>query len=206
MREGANVTDVVALAPDYLGFIFFEKSPRHAEGIVTKEILAGVPKNIQKVGVFVNERPEKVMAILSQYGLDMAQLHGDESPEDCLQLKSKGIRIAKAFAVGTSFDFSQIAPYEKAADFFLFDTKGDQYGGNGVVFDWRILDNYKGNTPFFLSGGIGPNTVKALQSFDHPMWYGMDVNSRFEIAPGLKDLDLLKAFKGAMFQNDTVNH
>lgn len=211
MKFIENMQQVAALQPDYLGFIFYDKSPRNFEGIIPE-----LPKEIKKVGVFVNEYVEIVVSLVQEYQLDAVQLHGDESPEYIQKLKAifqqaeeeliaglkrkrkpKILEIIKVFGIKESFDFKELLPYENEVDFFLFDTKGKERGGNGVVFDWTVLNNYPSKTPFFLSGGIGLNEIPALEKIKKTTLpiYALDVNSKFESEPGIKSVKKLKEFK-----------
>jgi len=202
MRDTENISELVKLKPDYIGFIFYDKSKRFVTNFPEVEI----PSEIKKVGVFVNESIGKVIEILEENKLDAVQLHGNETPEYCNQLRhselvseSHPIEILKAFSVDNDFDFSKTEPYQKVCDFLLFDTKGKEYGGNGVKFNWQVLDNYKGTTPFLLSGGITKNDVQALLSFlrrqESKKCIGIDINSGFEIEPALKNIEEIKEFK-----------
>ncbi|MAT55696.1 MAG: N-(5'-phosphoribosyl)anthranilate isomerase [Saprospirales bacterium] len=196
MCREANARAVAALMPDFLGFIFFEKSPRHAGDVEQLGWVQHLPKGIKKVGVFVNEAPEWVLTIVETLGLDAVQLHGDESPEYCAAMAKKGLTVWKAFGVGAGFSFGKTAPYEPHCQYFVFDAKGPQRGGNGVPFDWNLLGQYAGQTPFLLSGGLGPEHGLLLRNAEtrHPRLIGFDLNSRFETSPGLKDPGRLKLF------------
>jgi phosphoribosylanthranilate isomerase len=146
------------------------------------------------VGVFVNATIESMMEKASAYKLDYLQLHGNESPEDCHTLQKRGYSLIKAFPIATKEDFEKTREYEGRVDYFLFDTRCEGYGGSGKRFDWSILTEYKGETPFLLSGGIRPENAEAIRNFRHPRFAGIDLNSGFEIEPGLKDVDKLKNF------------
>ena len=148
----------------------------------------------KKVGVFVNATIESMMEKASTYKLDYLQLHGNESPEDCHTLQKRGYSLIKAFPIATKEDFEKTREYEGRVDYFLFDTRCEGYGGSGKRFDWSILTEYKGETPFLLSGGIRPENAEAIRNFRHPRFAGIDLNSGFEIEPGLKDVDKLKNF------------
>ncbi len=189
-----NLAEVAELRPDYLGFIFYDKSPRNytREDIVTN-------KDIKRVGVFVDASEEFVLQKIHKYDLDVIQLHGNESSEYCVSLKKSipqhsTIEIWKVFSIKDSFDFTLLEPYEDIVDTFLFDTKGKEKGGNGYTFDWSVLKDYPSKKPFVLSGGIGLeeiDKVRALLQTDLPIC-AIDVNSRFETKPGLKDISALK--------------
>jgi len=198
MREAENIREVEALGPDWMGFIFWEKSKRNVS-----KIPPYLPIACKRVGVFVDESPDTIIAFAREYSLDLIQLHGQESPEfiqHLLSLCSANCdsiaipRLIKAFNIATVEDLEKTKPYEGIVDFFLFDTKGKMVGGNGEQFDWSILNHYHGSTPFLLSGGIGPNDVEHVRSFHHTSCIGIDLNSRFELEPGLKDTDKLKIF------------
>jgi len=216
MRDKENIESLIALKPDFVGFIFYDKSKR----FVTDFPQIQFPSETKKVGVFVNESIEEVIGIVEKYQLDFVQLHGNETSEYCENLirmvtersRSENItgsvistplnhqvQIIKAFSVDENFDFSNTKPFENYCDYFLFDTKGKDYGGNGIKFNWELLKNYKGETPYFLSGGIGLEDKDGLLSFlsreESKYCYAVDVNSGFEIKPGLKNIEKLKEFK-----------
>ena len=195
MREHDNLLEVAKLQPDYLGFIFFEKSKRDATSVLNTAWIKELPAPIQKTGVFVNATKEFILDKIERFDLQAIQLHGDESPKFCKSLQREGLQIFKVFSIGSSFDFSRLRPYESVCDFFLFDTKGKERGGNGIVFNWDILQEYKGTKPFILSGGISLENIEALKALQNLNIHAIDVNSRFEIKPGLKDVALLKQLK-----------
>jgi phosphoribosylanthranilate isomerase len=187
MREADNIREVEIIGIDMMGFIFWPKSSRYVS-----ERPAYLPTNCQRVGVFVNEVIERVKRIANDYALSLIQLHGNESPEYVGQLREW--KIIKAFNVATTDDIEQTNAYEGLADYFLFDTKGKSVGGNGEQFDWDILQHYKGDMPFLLSGGIGPEDAEHLKHWHHPKCIGIDINSRFEIAPAYKDTNKITTF------------
>ena len=191
MREAENIREVEALGIDMMGFIFWPKSSRYVS-----ERPDYLPKHVKRVGVFVNEDPEQIKQLAADYRLDYIQLHGQESPEQISHLSplTSHLSIIKAFNIATAEDLLQTQPYEGVADLFLFDTKGKSVGGNGEKFDWDVLDAYHGSTPFLLSGGIGPDDAERVNAFHHPKCIGIDLNSRFELSPGLKDINKLKEF------------
>lgn len=197
MRDEQNLNDLLEVGPDYVGFIFFDKSKRNVTDFPDVEF----PSEIKKVGVFVNESLEIISEKVQKYGLKAVQLHGDETPEFCGELSNAlpEIEIFKAFSVDESFDFEKTKPYEAVCDVFVFDTKGKERGGNGVKFDWELLSNYKGETPYLLSGGISLEDIELLNEFTQSSiaknCLGVDVNSGFESAPGLKKIEELKQFK-----------
>lgn len=192
MKYPENIIELGALLPDYMGFIFYEKSARYFNGTIPELI-----KTIKKVGVFVNESVENIIGKINKHNLQAVQLHGEESVVFCEELKNKidnKIEIIKVFSVGDDFNFDLLKPFEDVCDYFLFDTKGKLPGGNGTTFDWKILKNYTSDKPFFLSGGIGLEEIAAIKNLKLPV-YAIDVNSRFEIEPGLKNKNLLTNFK-----------
>lgn len=199
MKYPDNIKSVATLQPDYLGFIFYEKSKRNFDGIIPE-----IPNQIKKTGVFVNATKEFILEKVKRYNLKVVQLHGNESVDFCKEMRQNNIEVIKVFSVGEVFDFDQLKVYENVCDYFLFDTKGKEKGGNGITFNWKLLDNYSSNKPYFLSGGIGLEEVKNLKIFlDSEVsknCVAIDVNSKFEIKPGLKDIEKLRAFtKGLPF-------
>lgn len=194
MKNPENIRQLIELPIDMLGLIFYDKSPRFA-GNLAPEALEPIPENIKKVGVFVNASKDYILATAKRYGLDMLQLHGSESPEFCRDLRAAGCEIIKTFSVSETNDLKRCSLYESACDFFLFDTKTPAFGGSGRKFDWQILSEYKGAKPFFLSGGIGEEVFDSeslKSSVDTVLPYALDLNSRFEIEPGLKDIEKLR--------------
>jgi phosphoribosylanthranilate isomerase len=201
MKYVDNLKELIALAPDYIGFIFYPASPRYMERTLTPEDLKIVPASIQKTGVFVNADTETILSIARKYQLSALQLHGKETPEQCQVLKEAGYEIIKVFGIGDGFDFGTLAPYKPYINYFLFDTQSKQYGGTGTAFDWEVLNHYDNEIPFFLSGGISLENItqiKKLQGFD---LYAIDVNSCFETAPGRKDIEMLKVLKNLEWWN-----
>ena len=192
MKFPDNVEQLRKLEPDFMGMIFYEKSSRNVgESLDAAEIKElSHPK---KIGVFVNADKDFMLQKVEDFGLDYLQLHGQESVEMCKDLKGSGVGIIKVFSVANGFDFDILTEYEPFVDFFLFDTKGKHPGGNGVVFNWEILDQYPSSIPFFLSGGISLENAGAIPN--HPRLYGIDVNSKFEISPGLKNIEQLTDLK-----------
>jgi phosphoribosylanthranilate isomerase len=190
LRDPENIKAVAALQPDYVGFIFYGKTPRFA-GDLPVDVLAEIPAGINKVAVFVNETAENIRSVIDKYDFDFIQLHGNETPAFCKSLKDDAI-IIKAFGIDKNFDFEQLKRYKNKADMFLFDTKTDIHGGSGETFDWSMLDKYDMDIPFFISGGLSPENIEDAMSITHPAFYGVDLNSKFEVSPGLKDIDKLK--------------
>jgi len=194
MREPHNIDEIVRLQPQWLGFIFYPKSARYVGSALDIDYMDSLPAAIKKVGVFVNEAAETIRDVVERHNLQAVQLHGEESPAVCQKLKAAGLIVLKAFSVDDTFDFDRLLPYEGTCDYYLFDTKGPQYGGNGTTFNWDILKKYAGNTPFFLSGGISPEHASEIKKLDLPLLAGLDINSRFELRPGLKDIPKVTAF------------
>ena len=190
LKHRDNIEAITALKPDYVGFICYAPSPRFAAEL-DDETLASIPKAIGKTAVFVNETAETIKQLIEKYNFEAIQLHGNEDPEFCAQFKGE-VAVLKAFGVDQDFDFERLTQYVSSVDFFLFDTKTDEHGGSGKSFDWSLLDKYKLDVPFFLSGGLSLDNLDEVKSIKHPQFYGVDLNSRFEIEPGLKDIDKLK--------------
>ena len=188
LNDPQNILEVSALLPDYMGFIFWKNSTRycHAE-------IPALPETIKKIGVFVDASFDEISTAIEQYQLDGVQLHGNETPEYCRSFKQFPILIIKAFSIDASFDFSVLKSYESVCDFYLFDTKGRLPGGNGVVFNWSQLQNYPSQKPFFLSGGISPEDFDAIKNLNLPI-HAIDVNSKFELQPGIKNTTILQQF------------
>lgn len=201
MKYPDNILEVGSLLPDYMGFIFWEKSARYFDGD-----LPNLPKSIRKVGVFVNESIPVILEKIAKYDLQVIQLHGHESEEFCKDLKSEidaAIEIIKVFSVDDTFDFNVLEPFETVCDYFLFDTKGKLPGGNGTTFDWKVLANYPSSKPFFLSGGIGLEEMDAVNEIlktNLPV-YAIDVNSKFEIEPGLKNINHVRTIREVSLRN-----
>jgi phosphoribosylanthranilate isomerase len=178
-----------------MGFIFWDQSARYFDGEMPI-----LPKSIKKTGVFVNASQEEIISKITKYDLQAVQLHGHESVAFCKELKEhfgNAIEIIKVFSVDSAFDFDQLKPFETVCDYFLFDTKGKLPGGNGTTFDWKVLENYSSKKPFFLSGGIGVDEIDLVNEIlktDLPI-FAIDLNSKFEIEPGLKNTKLLSSFK-----------
>lgn len=189
MRDADNIRALDQLGVDLMGFIFYPKSPRYVY-----EMPSYMPAHAKRTGVFVNEEKSTIEVYADRFGLDYIQLHGNESPEYCHTLRSAGLRVIKAFSVAQTKDIKKAEAYESACDYFLFDTKCMQYGGSGNQFDWSLLNFYQGQTPFFLSGGINPYSAKALKELRHRRLAGFDLNSRFELKPGEKDIERIKLF------------
>ena len=210
MRDDENIRRVAALDVDYIGLIFWDKSPRCVTMIPTRAgiipdrsgLSSGTSRLApQRVGVFVDEMPQNIITRAVGFELDVVQLHGHESPTLIRNLRATldpdlrpGIRIWKAISVSTADDISRCKDYEDCVDAFVFDTRSPGVGGSGRQFDWSILDAYQGSRPFMLSGGIGPDDAGRVRAFRHPRLMGIDLNSRFETAPALKDVESLSRF------------
>ena len=201
MKFAANIAAVAALQPDYLGFIFYEKSPRFISD-VSAELIKYIPAEIKTVGVFVDEDLEVVKKKINLYQLKAVQLHGSESADYCQVLKNafNNLEVIKAFGVDEDFDFAVLDAYERCVDYFLFDTKTKAHGGSGKTFDWRILPGYELNKPYFLSGGVTLEHAEALLKIEDSRLYAVDINSKFEVEPGLKEAERIKAFKSILSQ------
>ncbi len=192
---------ICRLSPDMLGFIFYPASPRYMAKIIDPGILDIIPSDILRVGVFVNPSMDEVETNQLRFGLNMIQLHGDESPSFCASIQNSGLDVIKAFRVNDSFDFSLLRDYESSCKYFLFDTFTKNYGGSGQKFDWEVLNSYKLNHPFLLSGGIKPGDEEMIISIKHPSFAGIDLNSGFETEPGRKDILKLKEFVNHLNRN-----
>ena len=197
MKYPENIAQIVALKPDFLGFIFYPKSPRYAEPLDV-EAMNSLPRSVLKIGVFVNESLDDILETVKKYSLNGVQLHGSESEELCYTFKSAGLLVFKAFSIADPSDFDLTEEYEGTCDFYIFDTKTPQHGGSGQKFDWSMLSAYQGNTRFLLSGGITADDADAIKAIDHPKLWGVDLNSRFEMEPSRKDAEKLAGFLGQL--------
>jgi phosphoribosylanthranilate isomerase len=206
MKFPENIQEIALLEPDFLGFIFYEGSVRN----YTENTIVSVPNSIHKVGVFVNEKSINIIKNIQKHDLNMIQLHGNETESYCLELINQlnhnqlNTKIIKAFSVDESFDFSILNNYQ-IVDYFLFDTKGKLPGGNGTKFNWQILENYKLEKPYFLSGGIGLEDVESIHEFlktpASKYCFALDVNSQFEVEAGLKNKEKLQQFKTQLYES-----
>jgi phosphoribosylanthranilate isomerase len=193
MRDPGNIMAVASLAPEYMGFIFYPGSKRFVgPGFHVPD---NFPDTIARVGVFVDEPVLRVLEAVKTHALDMIQLHGTESPEYCQELKMKGLKISKAIPVAARSDFKNAEAYGRVVDFFLFDTKGASFGGNGVPFDWKMIQGLEIEIPFFLSGGLSPENAAEAAHVAHPNLYALDINSGVETSPGLKNIERIRQFK-----------
>jgi phosphoribosylanthranilate isomerase len=191
MKYTQNRQEVEKLDVDFLGYIFYPRSKRFV-GETPEPGLFNSQK--PKVGVFVDENAFEILALSKNLGFEWVQLHGKENPKTCQLLKRQGLKIIKAFSVDENFDFEITLPYEKVANYFLFDSKTENHGGSGQKFNWSILEKYEGHIPFFLSGGIGPDDEESILKINHPKLTGVDINSGFEDEPGLKNNEKLEKF------------
>ena len=180
---------------DYSGLIFYPGSKRYAHEKLKSKRAEIKELHINKAGVFVNAGMDFLKSCISDYGLSAVQLHGDETPEYCEALKGE-VEVIKVFRIGDmTFDLDeQVKPFLNSCQYFLFDTDTAAYGGSGKRFNWSVLQNATIGKPFFLSGGIGPDDLEAVQQFSHPFLYAVDLNSRFETEPGVKDMERVKNF------------
>lgn len=197
MADAGNIHEAMALRPDYLGLIFHPVSPRNACRLASEE-LEGVRGRVKLVGVFVNRPVDEILARCKAYGLHAVQLHGDESPEFCHSLRGRGFEVWKAVGVGTVDDIASLERYAGCVDSFVLDRKSPNRGGTGKKFDWNLLSSYSLPVGFMLGGGIGPEDAEAITRLCHPRLTGIDLNSRFELSPGIKNIELLKTFLKAV--------
>ena len=206
MRDADNIRDISALGVDMIGLIFYPPSPRYVQqfssgaGIIP-DFAPDMGKTPLRVGVFVDDMPQNIVTRVYNYKLDYIQLHGNEPRETLENLRATidpdikpKIKIIKAISVSSAEDIKKYKEYVGAADLFLFDTKCKTVGGSGEQFDWQVLQAYDGDVPFLLSGGIGPDDAERIKNFHHPKCIGIDLNSKFEIEPALKDVEKLKQF------------
>lgn len=200
MRDPDNIVDLAQLKPDYMGLIFYPQSKRFA-GNLDKSVLNSLPDSIKLIGVFVDEKIEEIIQKVDEYDLNAVQLHGSETDFFCRHLRDllnlripiKKVEIIKAFGIFPGFDFNELNPFNDVVDYFLFDTKTAAHGGSGIAFDWKILDQYMGQKPYFLSGGLSPENIPEISNLGFEHLYGIDLNSKFELEPGLKDINSLKS-------------
>lgn len=200
MRDPGNIREVSAKRPDMMGFIFFPGSKRFVGIDPDPEMFGLVPDDIKRAGVFVNQDSAFILKTAEDFGLHMIQLHGSESPAVCASFRNAGYMVIKAFGIGGDFDFKKIRTYSDCCDYFLFDTYTEAHGGSGTQFDWSVLDRYTLQVPFLLSGGIGENDAVRINEMVHSMFYGVDINSRFETSPGLKDAIKVGQFINALHE------
>lgn len=193
MKDAENIKEVAALGPDYMGFIFYERSPRYCGGLAPA-VVKSLRENVKPVMVSVDLTEDEIMKIVDRYGFGIVQLHGHETPELCFSLRSRGLKVVKAAGMRSAASLDILREYGGAVDAFLLDTLCVTKGGSGKKFDWSILEAYDLPEDFYLSGGIGPQDAEALKALNHPRFVGIDLNSRFETEPGVKDVELLRKF------------
>ncbi|WP_449435367.1 phosphoribosylanthranilate isomerase [Pedobacter steynii] len=198
MKVPSNIEMVADLQPDYIGFIFYKGSKRYVADL-SAQFVKDLPSNIKRTGVFVNEELRTVVERVLEYGLHAVQLHGDELASYARELKALlDIEVIKAFGIDDQFDFDQLDAYSDSVDYFLFDTKTPDHGGSGRVFNWDLLKKYSLDKPYFLSGGIDLESIDEINRIKDERFYAVDVNSKFELEPGLKDIDKLIDFKNML--------
>lgn len=204
LRDPQNIEQLSRLAIDYIGFIFYKNSPRYIGDRISFDFVRSIPKHIQKAGVFVNEDSYSIFSAIARYDLDVVQLHGNESETLCEELKPY-VKVVKAFGIHEAFDFKVLERYVPYVDYFLFDTQSSQYGGSGQTFDHGILQQYHYDTPFFLSGGIDREALGKIDKLSSKPLFALDLNSKFETEPGIKDPAKLEAFINQLIKNDYEN-
>ena len=192
MKYADNISQLSVLKPDFMGFIFYPPSQRFVGLDFYKGVLKTVANETIKTAVFVNATENEVLEFSLLYGMKAVQLHGEESPAFCSAIKASGLTVIKAFGVAEGFDFGRLKEFETNVDYFLFDTKSPQYGGSGEKFDWALLNNYTLQIPFFLSGGLSLDNLADIELNAHPQLFAIDLNSKFELEPGIKDIKILE--------------
>ncbi|MFN0175106.1 MAG: phosphoribosylanthranilate isomerase [Saprospiraceae bacterium] len=192
LKYADNIRALGTYPIDMMGFIFYPKSPRFIDGEFEISTIKYLPNDIKKVGVFVNQSFEEILSKQLLFQLDFIQLHGDENEQFCKRIKDLNMGVIKAFQIDENFDFSILKKYQELCDYYLFDTKTSGYGGSGKAFDWSILNQYALSTPFLLSGGIGLENIDEALSFYHSQLAGFDINSKIELEPGLKSIEMTK--------------
>ena len=203
LNNPENIAEIANLKPDFMGFIFYPKSSRYINNSISLETLSSISYETKKVGVFVNAAIDESATAYNKCKLDYVQLHGSEDTAFCARLFLKQIPVIKAFKVDAWFNFNQIDTFIPFCSFFLFDKTGDLPGGNGKKYSWDILKNYQYKLPFFLSGGISHDDVDRIAELDNEMLYAIDINSRFELTPGIKNVEKVRSFKNKL--NTIIN-
>lgn len=193
LKHEHNITELMQLPIDYMGFIFYKKSPRFVGENLSFDFMRTIPKQIKKTGVFVNENSYSIFNHIAHYDLDIVQLHGNETPEICAELKAQ-VQVMKAFQIKDGFNFKQLGNYVSVVDYFLFDSPTATYGGSGNQFNWQELQKYNYNIPFFLSGGISEEHIEEIKQLEIQQLVAVDINSKFETEPGLKNIEQVKQF------------
>jgi len=194
MRQAQNIAALSRLKPDYMGFIFYPQSPRYVGDNWPVENIRQLPDTVEAVGVFVNENIGHIMSLCNRYGIKTVQLHGKETPRLCSQLQRKGYTVFKAFQIDEETTAEELMPYQGKCDLFLYDTKSKGLGGSGQKFNWGKLEEFNDLGPFLLSGGISIEDAEAIKELKFSMLKGVDVNSRFEVEPAIKNITLLQSF------------
>ena len=203
MREEENLQELIGtVSPNFVGFIFYPKSPRYVSCSKISEAVTN--SNVQKVGVFVKSGVEEILSKAKSYNLDFIQLHGGEDLQTAKKLKSEGLGVIKVFSVNDDLPLDEMKSFESTCDYFLLDTKTKNYGGSGSKFDWDILKDYSFKIPFILSGGIGPEDIESIKTIQSNKLFGLDINSRFEVKPALKDLNQIEEFKNQLIQEQLM--
>lgn len=202
LNNPKNIQEIAAIQPDFIGYIFWE----HSKRFYNLTAVENLSNSIQKVGVFVDASESEILDKIKQFDLNYVQLHGKESPSFCKKIQLLNVKVIKAFAIDSEFNFNVLDYFNDTTDFFLFDTRGENPGGNGTTFDWEILKQYKLQKPFFLSGGIGLKEIKKIHEFlktdTGKLCYAIDINSKFETEPGLKDTAKINEFKTKLYENN----
>ena len=198
LTDPSNVKEIAEAKPDFMGFIFYRGSPRYVGEDPEIRLFDQMPPDIKKTGVFLNEDNQKIVELANRFGLEIVQLHGNESPVTCFRLKSSGLSVIKSFNIDMDFSFDLLDQYAPCCDYFLFDSKSLAAGGSGKKFNWEKLEEYGKGKQFFLSGGIGPEDAELLTSVNNKNLFAVDINSRFETAPGIKDSSRVKKFINAV--------
>ncbi len=194
LTDPVNAREIAGTLPDFLGYIFYPESVRFVGNKPAADLFKNIPAGIIKTGVFVNEEPSLVIEKMNSCNLDLVQLHGDEGPEYCNGLKENDLKVIKAVRINNDFNYNTLKQYIDVIDYFLFDTRSGIRGGSGLKFDWKKLIEYHLSIPFFLSGGIGPEDASLIKEISNEMLFAIDINSRFEISPGIKDPEKVKRF------------
>jgi phosphoribosylanthranilate isomerase len=186
-----DIMELIPLKISRLGFIFYHQSKRYVYGKLIEDGLKAIPKHIKKTGVFVNAEISEIEQIVEQYNLDSIQLHGDETPDFCRHFRTK-TEVIKTISIKDKSSFETVKEYKNACDLFLFDTQSEHYGGTGKTFPWEWLEAFTLDKPFYLSGGISLENVEEIKNIKHQKLLGIDINSKFEIRPGIKDIEKIK--------------
>ena len=193
LKHYANISDVVRSGADYVGLIFYKNSPRYVNDALSFDEARQIDGKVKKVGVFVNEDMYSILNEIAHYNLDMVQLHGNEDPAYCRELRTN-VKVVKAFGIDENFNFQNLNAYKEAVDYFLFDTATPQHGGSGKEFDHQLLEQYNLEIPFFLSGGISVDNIQTIKKLNLKQLFAVDINSKFEVLPGVKDINKVKQF------------